>query len=168
MSAPTKTPMNRAPCGPADAPGTPAARAWNDRLRLMFLRETQVRGALERHAASAPAALRARYEALLAISERRLAALEMALGDRGEVIGAGSRRLVRILGALAGRFTSWGGARRVLSMDIDGIRGLEAAYFEAYHEKPPHEIQCMLTGFIGDLERERAALVAAALPLFES
>jgi len=132
----------------------------------MLLKETQVRGALERHAASAPPALRGHYEAILAISEKRLAALETALGARGESIGAGPRRLVRILGALAGRITSWGGARRVLSMDIDGIRGLEAAYFEAYHEKPPHDIQCMLTAFIGDLERERAALVAEALPLF--
>jgi len=140
--------------------------AWNDRLRLMLLKETQVRGALERHAASAPAPLRPRYDAILDISERRLAALERALGARGEVIGAGSRRIVRLLGALAGRLTSWGGARRVLSMDIDGIRGLEASYFEAYHEKPPHDIQCMLTAFIGDLERERAALVAEALPLF--
>lgn len=132
----------------------------------MLLRETQVRGSLERHAASAPPALRGRYDAILAISERRLRALETALGARGEVIGEGSRRFVRLLGRLAGRITSWGGARRVLSMDIDGIRGLEAAYFEAYHEKPPHDIQCMLTGFIGDLERERAALVVEALPLF--
>jgi len=145
---------------------TKIAITWNDRLRLMLLKETQVRGALERHAASAPASLRPRYEAILAISERRLAALETALRARGEVIGRISRGLVRLLGALAGGITSWGGARRVLSMDIDGIRGLEAVYFEAYHEKPPHDIQCMLTAFIGDLERERAALVAEALPLF--
>lgn len=149
-----------------NTPHTSTGITWNDRLRLMLLKETQVRSALERHAASAPEALRARYDAILAISERRLFALETALGARGEVIGAGSRRLVRILGALAGRITAWGGARRILSMDIDGIRGLEAAYFEAYHEKPPHDIQCMLTAFIGDLERERAALVAEALPLF--
>jgi hypothetical protein len=149
-----------------NTPRATAAITWNDRLRLMVLKETQVRGALERHVASAPEALHARYGSLLAISERRLAALETALGARGEVIGSGSRRLVRIAGAVAGWLTSWGSARRVLSMDIDGIRGLEAAYFEAYHEKPPHDIQCMLTAFIGDLERERAALVAEALPLF--
>jgi len=146
----------------AAAPGI----SWNDRLRLMLLRETQIRGSLERHAASAPPALRGRYDAILAISERRLQALETALGVRGEKIGAGSKRFVRALGRLAGRVTAWGGARRVLSMDIDGIRGLEAAYFEAFHEKPPHDIQCMLTGFIGDLERERAALVQEVLPLF--
>jgi len=151
---------------PSHAPDVSTESAWNDRLRLMLLNETQLRGALERHAASAPQALRARYDAILDISERRLSALETALRARGQKIGSGSRRLVHILGTLAGRITSWGGARRVLSMDIDGIRGLEAAYFEAYHEKPPHDIQCMLTAFIGDLERERAALVAEALPLF--
>jgi hypothetical protein len=44
---------------------TKNAITWNDRLRLMLLKETQVRGALERHAASAPAsaapALRGRF-----------------------------------------------------------------------------------------------------------
>ena len=142
------------------------AISWNDRLRLMLLRETQVRASLEKHAASAPPALRRRYAAILDISERRLRALETALGARGGSISSVSRRAVRALGTFAGRITAWGGARRVLSMDIDGIRGLEASYFEAYHEKPPHDIQCMLTAFIGDLERERAALVEEVRPLF--
>ncbi len=73
--------------------------SWSDRLRLMLLRETQVRASLETHAASAPPALQRRYEAILDISERRLRALETALGARGRASGGMSRRIPEVRGA---------------------------------------------------------------------
>lgn len=132
----------------------------------MVLRETQVRGTLERHQKVLPEGFRVRYESLLLLSDGRLRMLEEALARRGQGSGWLAVALVRATGLLTGRLTRRGGVRRILSMDIDGVRGLEQAYFDAFHEKPPADLSCVLSRVIGEIEAERAALVKIAQPLF--
>jgi len=143
-----------------------SADPWSLRLRQWALHESQIRGSIEAHRAALPESVRVRYGSLVSLSERRLRALEAALRVRGEKNSNAWVSLVRSLGRMTGALTAWAGARRILSMDIDGVRGLEASYFEASQEKPPRDIACMLTGFIGELEFHRAALVEEAKPLF--
>lgn len=154
---------------PQDGAGSRSAEAdepWVVWLRRMVLRETQVRATLERHRAVVPENVRSRYERLLRLSEERQRTLEEALQRRGQAAGGLTIAFVRAAGRLSGRLTVWGGARRILSMDIDGVRGLEQAYFDAFHEKPPADLSCVLTRFIGEIEAERSALVKIAQPLF--
>src|SRR5207245_9691516 len=91
------------------AAGASGHDPWTLRLRRMLLRESQVQGALERHLPVVPEPLRARYDSLLRISRKRALALEAALRARGEEIGRGCASIVRALGSLRGRLTSWGG-----------------------------------------------------------
>lgn len=141
---------------------------WVGWLRRMVLREIQIRASLETHGSRLHERLRTRYATLLRLSEARLRALEAALVTRGESPGGWAASVVRVAGHVTGVLTSFGGERRILSMDIDGVRRLERGYFEASQDKPPVDISCALCGFIGPLESERAGLVEDARPLFES
>ena len=153
---------------PTKAEPSQAARRdrWTAWLRTMLLREHQLRETLESHRRRVPSSLLTRYEALLGLSEARLRTLEDALKLRGQKLAGLPLAGVRAAGRLAGALTQWGGARRILSMDLDGVRGLEKSYFEAFHDDPPPDISSALCGFIAQLESERSGLVAEVEPLF--
>ena len=134
----------------------------------MALREAQVRSALEVHSRRIEGPLKARYEALARSADLRMPALEAALAVRGESPSRAWMGVVRTIGALTGLLTSFAGRRRILSVDIDGVRRLERDYFEASSQTPPVDISCALCGFVASLEGERTRLVEEARSLFET
>ena len=139
---------------------------WVGWLRSMVLRESQILGTLEAHNPKVPEPMRSRYASLVRLARARVQFLQSALSVRGEKAGETPVALLRGVGRITGAVTSLAGPRRMLSMDIDGVRRLERSYFDAFHDKPPVDIACTLGAFIGELEAERSRLVEDVRPLF--
>lgn len=132
---------------------------WTGRLRGMILRESQVLGALESHRDAAPEELRVRYAFPVSLAERRLRVLEAALAERGVRQTRRTTGFLRGLGRVTGRLTSWGGRRRTLSVDIEGIERLRAHYLAQRSAAPPPDIARLLADFLDELEASRCALL---------
>lgn len=134
----------------------------------MAYRESQVLGSLERHRDAVPESVRETYEQLVRTGEKRIVFLAAALLRRGETGPGPWGRRLRGLGRMLGRVTSLGGPKRILAMDVAGIRGLELFYSGAWNDHPPEDIGCMIAGFVWELEASRLALIDRAKPLLHS
>ena len=139
---------------------------WIGWLQRMLLRETQVRGALAAHARRIRGPLRAHYDALVKAADTRVPALRTALAVRGESPSRAWLAFVRGVGTVTGTLTSLGGEKRILAMDLDGVRRLERDYFEASSRKPPVDISCTLCAFVASIEADRSRLVDEVKALF--
>lgn len=132
---------------------------WTSQLRALLLKERQVLAALERHRESASEAVKVRYAFPVSLGERRLRLLEAALRDRGVGPAIPGTGFVRATGRLIGALTGWGGRRRTVASDLEGLTRLGDSYFAAYRDGPPHDIEQMIAGFLGEIETERCALL---------